>query len=61
MCELQMSDVQRYVIHWLERISSNFMLINVTCLFSSFVHDKILFEDVRYKGVMNQIRNEHQF
>ncbi|KRY06608.1 hypothetical protein T12_13501, partial [Trichinella patagoniensis] len=33
------SDVQRYVIQYLERISSNFIFNNLTCHFSSSVHD----------------------
>ncbi|KAL1237338.1 hypothetical protein TSPI_05905 [Trichinella spiralis] len=35
ICSTWFSAVQRY-------ISSNFMLNNVTCLLSSFVHDKVL-------------------
>ncbi|KRX40941.1 hypothetical protein T05_6713 [Trichinella murrelli] len=34
------SDVQRCVIQYLERISSNFIFNNLTCHFSSSVHDK---------------------
>ncbi|KRZ81088.1 hypothetical protein T08_4412, partial [Trichinella sp. T8] len=33
------SDVQRCVIQYLERISSNFIFNNLTCHFSSSVHD----------------------
>ncbi|KRY25814.1 hypothetical protein T01_2434, partial [Trichinella spiralis] len=33
------SDVQPYVIEYLERISSNFIFNNLTCHFSSSVHD----------------------
>ncbi|KRX64244.1 hypothetical protein T09_133 [Trichinella sp. T9] len=33
------TNVQRYVIQYLERISSNFIFNNLTCHFSSSVHD----------------------
>ncbi|KAL1244684.1 Uncharacterized protein TSPI_05935 [Trichinella spiralis] len=32
---------QPYVIEYLERISSNFIFNNLTCHFSSSVHDKL--------------------
>ncbi|KRY48442.1 hypothetical protein T03_10075 [Trichinella britovi] len=34
------TNVQRYVIQYLERISSNFIFNNLTCHFSSSVHDQ---------------------